>query len=398
MEEMPTHPESTGRPWGSIQRGGFFDRHPILIPALAFSLCWIPYVLVFFRKSIAFGSLGGPVGLGSALYWALFAVQLGVCVISHSLTIRTIVRLYAPRWLIFGSVLFFCLSPLWGLLTAADIRHPLFAAVFCVFVSSLVFALYGRRRTPWLWVQLGAGALCVCLLREGGPWSVLPTLAALVAFLVWEEGGRREGGAKGQGRLRFLAPSTAKRREARWSDVFAAFLTLSAVGLLFAFAVGMGQELPLGQPDFGAVAAAGPGAGDPREGGGAPESGGWGANLTGTEDVAGVLPLSEIERNSLWAALAVPAARLFLVQQCLPAVNLTFSWAAFTLLFLGFCAAAIVRSVRLGDVRPLIVALPMAAILILMAAVPADATTRYMLPILAAQPMFFAATLWRPPR
>ncbi|MDJ1122399.1 hypothetical protein QJ043_04550 [Olsenella sp. YH-ols2217] len=40
-------------------------------------------------------------------YWLLMAFQLFVCVISHSLALRTMIRLYAPVWLIVGSILLF---------------------------------------------------------------------------------------------------------------------------------------------------------------------------------------------------------------------------------------------------------------------------------------------------
>lgn len=412
-----------GQGWRSIRRGGYLDRHPILVPATVFALAWIPYVAVFFRRTIAFGDLGGAFPVGTVQYWGLFALQLGVCVISHSLTLRTIIRLYAPRWLIAGSIAFFALSPTWGLLTAADIRHPLFAAVFCVLVSSTVFVLYGRRTAPWVWVQLAGGALAVCLLRNDGVAVALAALALVAAYEIRKRAVERQlsrGGGEGDASaasVPYLAANPAKHRESRWSDVDAAFLVLTAVGLLSWLTLSLAGGLPLGQPGFGANAGAGAGA--------MPEIA-WGANLTGTDDVAGVIPYAELVGNSMLPDAAQAVARVFLAQQCLPLVNLTFSWATFDGLFAAFLAwAALIalRGVRRDaqpqpsegsrrrdlqpqpgegqrqrdsrsrqrDWRPLIVAVPMAIIIAQTFLAPGDATLRFILPVLAAQPMLFAS-------
>lgn len=226
---------------------GFAGRDPIALPATLFAAAWVPYVVVFFRKTIAFGDLGGAFSLSHPSYWTLFLLQMGVCVVSHSLTPRTIIRLYAPRWLIWGSMAFFALSPIWGLLTAADIRHPLFAAVFCVFVSSLAFILYERKTAPWAWVQLGGGALVVCLLRGDGALVVMPTLGALVAYELWKRHRETREGRIGEGLagLRYLAPTAEKRSESKWSDVGASFLALTAVGLLAWLGLTAAGPLPL---------------------------------------------------------------------------------------------------------------------------------------------------------
>lgn len=396
----------------SIAKGGFFDRHPILVPATIFAVCWIPYVAIFFRRTIAFGDVGSPYPIESAVYWALLAVQLLVCIISHSLTIRTIVRLYAPRWLIWGSVAFYALSPAWGAMTAADIRHPLFAAVFCVFVSSSTFALYSKKPPAWLWVQLAGGALAVCMLRSEGAWAVIPTLA----FVFMQKGLDWWSLDKGTSltkrlsthfsRLGGMVGTLSKREESHWGDVCAAFLVLSAVSLLWFFTWLSGWGLPLGEPDFGSVTIAS---------GSVREVAFPFANLTGTDDMAGIIPFADIAGNSIFAAVAMNVANAIFAFQCWPVENITFSWVAYLVLFATFLALAMgiaagmpsVRRRRVEahpsegdamssmarphDFRPLILAVPMLAVIAFMAFVPADLTLRYVMPVLAAQPMFFGS-------
>lgn len=383
MQKVANIPGAS-RPWRSVRRGGFLDRHPILVPATTFLVAWVPYLVVFFRKTIAFGDLGGAFPAGSAAYGVLFILQLGVCVISHSLTLRTIIRLYAPRWLIFGSIAFFALSPTWGLLTAADIRHPLFAAVFCVFISSAVFVLYSRRTTTWVWVQLGGGALAVCLLRDDGLPAVAAGLGLIVIYELWKRWKEKKTGK--QPCLAYLAPTPVKHRESRWSDVDAAFLVLVAVGLLSWLALSLAGGLPLGEPSFGA--ADGAAASGVATGASALPLGG---NLAGTEDVAGVIPFDELAANSVLVPAAETVAHLFALQQRLPVVNLTFSWVAFDLLFAGFFLSAVTIMLHYRDGRPLIIAAPMVVVMAATLLVPADATLRFILPVLAAQPMLFAS-------
>lgn len=76
----------------------------------------------------------------------------------------------------------------------------------------------------------------------------------------------------------------------------------------------------------------------------------WAADLTGTNDVAGVVPYDELVGNAMMQPVAEWAAGMFLAQQTLPVVNLTFSWAAFDILFAGFFLFAV--AIALG-VMPL---------------------------------------------
>lgn len=393
----------------SIRHGGFFDRHPILVPASLFFICWIPYLVIFMRKSITFGDLGGAYPLNSGMYWMLFVIQVGVCVISHSLTIRTIVRLYAPRWLIWGSIAFYALSPAWGLMTAADIRHPLFAAVFCVFTSSCTFALYSKTVPKWLWVQLAGGALSVSLLRSEGIWLILPTLVFVVANKAiewWSLDRTRSIGERLAAHFKHLGTMEGnlhKKEEGRWSDMCAAFLVLSATGLLFLLTYCVGWALPLGEPSYGATAVAA----SASVSSGIPCA----VNLTGTEDVGGIIPFTAISNDSLFASLAISAGDAIFAFQCLPIENLTFSWVVYLALFVVFLLFGIAVTVgwrphgirnRIGatgaastkrrlDFRPLIIGLSMVIIIAIMAFTPADMTLRYLMPVLAAQPMFFGA-------
>lgn len=389
----------------SIKDGGFFDRHPIFVPASIFFICWIPYLIIFLRKSIAFGDLGGAYPIDGAVYWAFFAIQLGVCVISHSLTIRTIVRLYAPKWLIWGSIAFYSLSPAWGLMTAADIRHPLFAAVFCVFTSSCTFALYSKRVSKWLWVQLAGGALSVCLLRSTGICIILPTLVLVVAFKFvqwWKVDKSRPIAERIGSHFRHLSAmkgNAHKKEESLWGDVCAAFLVLSAVGFLFLLSYCVGWALPLGEPNYGSPSSLNSSV--------HPLAFPF-ANLTGTEDVGGIIAFTTIAENSVFSDIANNAAQVIFAIQCFPIENITFSWVAYLVLFVVFLLFAISvsfgwrpefrsshvnapKNARTFDFRPLIIGFSMVIIITIMAFTQTDTTLRYLMPVLAAQPMFFGA-------
>lgn len=339
------------------------------------------------------------------MYWVLFVVQLGVCVISHSLTIRTIVRLYAPIWLIWGSIAFYSLSPAWGLMTAADIRHPLFAAVFCVFTSSCTFALYSKKVSKWLWVQLAGGALSVCLLRSTGIWVILPTLIFVVVFktVQWWKTDRTQPIAERIAshfkHLSAMKGNAHKKEEGLWGDVCAAFLVLSAVGLLFLLSYCVGWALPLGEPSYGSLLV---------------ESAPTNtlafpfANLTGTEDVGGIIAFATIAENSVFEEMANNVARVIFAIQCFPIENITFSWIAYLVLFCVFLMFAIAvsfgwrprkkgsrknapKKAHAYDFRSLIIGFSMIIIIAIITFTPPDATLRYLMPVLAAQPMFFGA-------
>lgn len=349
--------------WRSVTPGGLWDRHAIAMPALCFSIAWLPYVVIFFRRTIAFGDLGSPLPVESWGYWALLAFQLFVCVISHSLALRTIIRLYAPLWLIAGSIIFFCLSPIWGMLTCADVRHPLFAMMVCVLTSSVAFIVYGRETPRWLWFQLGASALLVALLRSTGIWCAVATLGALALHKAL--GGRGHGAVK------------PRRREA-----VTACGVLATVLLVFWLAAAAGWSLPLGEPDYG--------------------DGSFSALVAQAEErpfddvalrdgdlVANDVPYQAILERSVNEELAQRASSVIYAQQELPIFGLFFSEPFYLLVFGFFLAFCVVRR----DVRALLVGMPQLGILVVMAFVPADATLCFLLPVMAAQIMFFGALL-----
>lgn len=301
-------------------------------------------------------------------------------------------------------------------MTAADIRHPLFAAVFCVFTSSCTFALYSKTVSKWLWVQLAGGALSVCLLRSEGIWIILPTLLFVVIFksVRWWSLDREDSLSIRISvhfeHLDTMKGSTLKKEESLWSDMCAAFLVLSAVGLLFLLTYCVGWALPLGEPDYGHVV--GVSMGSQLEGV-LP----LGGDLTGTEDIGGIIPFEAIATNSIFASLAEWVADGIYSFQSLPLENLTFSWVVYVVLFAAFLLFAIAvafgwrpRGKGCGedrtcmidgyegtsgsngfDFRPLILGCSMVMIILIMAFTPRDMTLRYLMPVLAAQPMFFGA-------
>lgn len=169
----------------------------------------------------------------------------------------------------------------------------------------------------------------------------------------------------------------------------------TAVGLLFALTCGIGWGLPLGGPSYGAGEATA-------------SIHALGLNLAGSADIAGIIPISNLQDNSIFPAIAIGVADFFFAQQCFPVVDLTFSWIAYLALFFFFVGHSVYRMLKIGrvtltnddsqharakvlDVRPLIIALPIVVMICFMTFTTSDCTLRYIMPMLAAQPMFFAS-------
>lgn len=407
--KMSTRTPRRNIPHRSVKVGGFFDRHPIFTPALILSLAWVPYVIVFFRNAIAFGGDGMPIPSDQAGYWVLLVLQLVVCVISHSLAVRTIVRLYAPLWLIWGSIIFFALCPMWGVLTGADVRYPLFAMMICVITSAAAFILYSESTNKWLWIELALASALVCLLRETGIWSVAPLLVCLVIFAAakWRRTRdlkvalptAKDASAKGHSERMDDQPAkgTVLLANARPADAAAphtplryAFATLAVVFGVVALAACFGLSLPIGEPAYPRDPSLAP---DFLVGGAAvsahPDGTLAAGALSGDTLVGGVLAYTTIEQQSVFLPLAQAASHAIVTFQTLPVVNILFATIPYAILYAAFIVFALVRR----DFRALVVGLPQMAILVVMLLDPTKASLSFILPVLAAQIMFFGAIL-----
>lgn len=337
-------------------KAGMLERHPISIPALCFSIAWLPYVIIFFRSALSFGGNGAfaaDVPLANPLYWLIFAFQCFVCVISHSLALRTMIGLRSPLWLIVLSIAFFCLAPMWGMLTCADPRHPLFAMMVCVFTSALAFIIFSPKASRWLWIQLALSGILIILLRTTGIIVVLPAGAAAIAFSLWK------------------ARSSTKTSEPPSRKIVlggsrAGMVCVIAVVATTALIAALLVAKPFCDPSYGSI----------------------GTAANGSE-VAHVVTLQQVEERSLFPQLAALAAHALLAFQQLPFVQVEFAVPFYLAVFTIFLGYVLIRR----DVRAIIVGLPQIAILIMAICLPDYFTLRFIIPAIAAQVMFFAAAL-----
>ncbi|KFI69340.1 hypothetical protein [Bifidobacterium magnum] len=326
---MTTNDATAIRPWivRSVAPGGFFDRHPVLTPALVLSACWVPYVVALLRSSITFGLAHSvPVPLRSPWYWVLLAFELFVCVVSHSLAVRTIVRLRGPNWLIWGSLAFFGLFPVWGMLTAADIRYPLFAMMICVATSSCAFIVYGAAQNVRTWLQLFGSSILIVWLDAYGWWIAAATWAAALGYTLAQKRYHTWAHANREGRVcSWLALGT----------VVAGIVLIvgTSTSTRFGFPVGSAGQHPVSVPMTEGISHA-------------------------AQNVESWL--------SLWMHTPI-----------------------YVVLFVGFVAYAIWK--RRGDA--LVVATPQIAIVVIGACTGHIGTLAFLLPVLAAQIMFFGAAL-----
>ncbi len=202
----------SGRGWRTVAENGFFRRHCLIISAAAIALCWLPYLIVYFPGTLTWDGArsmnqfitdaplenhhpvlmnllyAGLMTLGRTLYsdnlglLLIVALQYAACVAAFSLSVRQLVRMEAPRWLVVASLAFFALYPGWGLFAQTAIKDTLFFAVFCWYTLSLLRLMGAShpKRASWAWVV--AASLALCFTRNNGIYIVLPTLLALGAL------------------------------------------------------------------------------------------------------------------------------------------------------------------------------------------------------------------------
>lgn len=179
-------------------------------------LAWLPYFVVFFPGSISYDMhfqlaqfIGGPVewtnhhpvistliygsvfSLGDALggnnVGLLFMIIFQVVLLAGALTAEAgvIAQFNAPRWVVFLSVGFFALYPVFPCFADNAVKDTLFAAAFTLYCS--LFILYikdakkfsGSKR--WMALLIFAAILCG-VSRNNGIYIVLLSLPFLIFF------------------------------------------------------------------------------------------------------------------------------------------------------------------------------------------------------------------------
>lgn len=200
------------RGWRTVDENGFFRRHCLVVSAAIIALCWLPYLIVYFPGTLTWDGArsmnqfttdaplenhhpvlmnllyAGLMTLGRALYsdnlglLLIVALQYAACVAAFSFSVRQLVRMEAPRWLVAASLAFFALYPGWGLFAQTAIKDTLFFAVFCWYLLSLLRIMSTSRPAPASWAWVAAASLALCFTRNNGVYIVLPTLLALAAL------------------------------------------------------------------------------------------------------------------------------------------------------------------------------------------------------------------------
>lgn len=200
------------RGWRTVAENGFFGRHCLLVSAAVIALCWLPYLIIYFPGTLTWDGArsmnqfitdaplenhhpvlmnllyAGLMTLGRTLYsdnlglLLIVLLQYAACVAAFSLSVRQLVRMKAPCWIVIASLAFFALYPGWGLFAQTAIKDTLFFAVFCLFALSLLRLMASARLAPSAWAWAAATALALCFTRNNGVYIVLPSLLALAAL------------------------------------------------------------------------------------------------------------------------------------------------------------------------------------------------------------------------
>lgn len=200
------------RGWRTVAENGFFCRHCLLVSAAVIALCWLPYLIIYFPGTLTWDGArsmnqfitdaplenhhpvlmnllyAGLMTLGRTLYsdnlglLLIVLLQYAACVAAFSFSVRQLVSMKAPRWLVIASLAFFALYPGWGLFAQTAIKDTLFFAVFCLFVLSLLRLMASARLAPSAWAWAAATALALCFTRNNGVYIALPSLLALAAL------------------------------------------------------------------------------------------------------------------------------------------------------------------------------------------------------------------------
>ena len=209
------------RGWRTVAEYGFFGRHCLLVSAAVIALCWLPYLIIYFPGTLTWDGArsmnqfitdaplenhhpvlmnllyAGLMTLGRTLYsdnlglLLIVLLQYAACVAAFSLSVRQLVSMKTPRWLVIASLAFFALYPGWGLFAQTAIKDTLFFAVFCLFVLSLLRLMTPARPTPSAWAWAVAAGLALCFTRNNGIYIALSSLLALAAFFGLGRAGRR---------------------------------------------------------------------------------------------------------------------------------------------------------------------------------------------------------------
>ncbi len=246
--------------------GGVLARHRLAVPLAAIALCWLPYWLAFFPGSLPWDGVRSmnqfttaaalenhhPVMM-NALYAALMtlgrsvwsdnfglflivAFQYAVCVVAFALVVRKLVAWRVPRWIVWATLLFFCLCPMWGAFAQAAFKDTLFNGLFCLFVLSLVDVAgpvrgeNGASRAR-AWVLFGLASLVLCFARNNG-FYIAAASAVAVAVLAAVRGRRAGGTAAAGSRVGESPTGSAARRPARAAVCALAVLCVVAVAWL----------------------------------------------------------------------------------------------------------------------------------------------------------------------
>lgn len=214
-------------------RPAVLGRHPFVVSAIVLALCWAPYLVVFFPGSLPYDGVRSlnqfltdaplenhhPV-LMNMLYALLYSAGSGVagllgtgaesafspdnlgifsivlfqtvcCVLAFAAVVGFLAKMRAPSPLVWLTLAFFALFPLWGSFAQAAMKDGFYNAVLAVFVLACAQVLIPAVRdrdepTLGMWVALFFSALLACLARNNGVYLAVPTLIA-VALLVREK-------------------------------------------------------------------------------------------------------------------------------------------------------------------------------------------------------------------
>lgn len=117
----------------------------------------------------------------------IVAFQYLACALIYVLCVKRLSRMDVPRWVPVASLVFFAIYPAWGIFAQAAFKDTLFNGIFCLFIITLAGLLTCKEAdTPTpskgAWAAFLGASLAVCFTRNNGIYIVVPTLIALVLY------------------------------------------------------------------------------------------------------------------------------------------------------------------------------------------------------------------------
>jgi len=198
---------------GSDKPSHLFEKHPFFKAFAILLLTYLPWMIAFYPgctvmdtyvqldfyfngacsyapvfSSMLTGlcvQIGQKLGSDKLGLFLFFVVQLSVCLTAYACVVETIVRMRLHRALVFGTLAYYVLLPVFPAYGMIASKDPIFSGCLLLFLSRLSLLIFERGKKPRRMdlFLLFAAALGTALFRNGGIWLILAGAAVAVICL-----------------------------------------------------------------------------------------------------------------------------------------------------------------------------------------------------------------------